>query len=167
MGWRLGRKCEGPPQEAKWPLPGLFFCFAALVCVTTEKQREDPQHSRSLFKKGRGSIAQLWALFPPFLQLPRTSHFSPATTFRSLGPGCPGCTLHVLKSIVYIPSVLFWDPSPGHLPSKAISVPLPLSAPSPHVWCVHVSKMRRVQRGGGGDGRKRKRPSYSRLYGCT
>lgn len=61
VGWVWGRKCEGPPQEAKWPLPGLFFSFAALVCVTTEKRREDPQLFLSLFKKGRGSMVRLWA----------------------------------------------------------------------------------------------------------
>lgn len=50
--WGWDRKCEGPPQEAKWPLPGLFFSFAAFsLChyrKTTRRSSTFPQP----FQKG-------------------------------------------------------------------------------------------------------------------
>lgn len=96
--------------------------------------------------------------FPRSLpQLPRSSHHIRAATFRSLGPGCPWCTLLALKSIVCSPSALSWDPSPGQLPSESISAPLPLPARSPHVWCVHISKTRRVQKEWGRKKKKNER----------
>lgn len=94
------------------------------------------------------------------------SHHIRAATFRSLGPGCPWCTLLALKSIVCIPSALSWDPSPGQLPSESISAPLPLPARSPHVWCVHISKTRRVQKEWGRK-KKKKRESGPATRGFT
>lgn len=142
--WRGGGVGVGPqmrraPAGGKGAPPGPFLqlcCFS--LChyrKTTRRSSTFPQPFQKEKRVDGAAVGRptLLLYFPPFLQLPRSSHFFPATTFRSLGPGCPGCTLHVLKSIVYSPSVLSWDPSPGHLPSEAISVPLPLSAPSPHV----------------------------------
>lgn len=77
------------------PGPFLLGCLF-FACVTTKEQREDPQLFHSLFKKGRGTTVQLWADThfcaippPPFLQLPRFSHFIRLAAFRSLGPGRP------------------------------------------------------------------------------
>lgn len=79
----------------------------------------------------------------PPQQPPGTSRFIRATSLTSLGLRCHRCAPRITSSasLHSCPGNHQWPPL-----QRANLSPLPLSVPSPHAWCVHISRTRLVQK---------------------